>query len=71
MIKYLLWGDYLALLGLNIIPVVLVMGSRDIIIRRDYHVMMEEMERFECLMLLALKVEKGNMSQGKQEATRT
>lgn len=33
--------------------------------------MMEEMERFECLMLLALKVEKGNMSQGKQEATRT
>lgn len=58
-------------MGLNIISVVLVMGSRDIIIRREYDVMMEEMERFEDLMLLALKVEKGNMSQGKQAATRT
>jgi len=58
-------------LGLNIISVVLVMGSRDIIIRREYDVMMEEMKRFEHLMLLALKVEKENMSQGKQAATRT
>jgi len=33
--------------------------------------MMEEMKRFEHLMLLALKVEKENMSQGKQAATRT
>lgn len=33
--------------------------------------MMEEMERFEDLMLLALKVEKGDMSQGKQAAPRT
>lgn len=47
------------------------MSSRDIIIRREYDVMMEEMERFEDLMLLALKVEKGDMSQGKQAATRT
>lgn len=58
-------------MGLNIISVVLVMGSRDIIIRREYDVMMEEMKRFEHLMLLALKVEKENMSQGKQAATRT
>ena len=58
-------------MGLNIISVVLVMGSRDIIIRREYDVMMEEMKRFEQLMLLALKVEKENMSQGKQAATRT
>ena len=58
-------------MGLNIISVVLVMDSRDIIIRREYHVMMEEMERFEHHMLLTLKVEKENMSQGKQAATRT
>ena len=56
-----------ALLGLNIITMVLIRNARDVRVRKEDDVMMGtvgEMERFEDPMLLTLKMDKEAMDQG-------
>lgn len=56
-----------ALLGLNIITMVLIRNARDVRVRKEDDVMMGtvgEMERFEDPMLLTLKMDKEAMNQG-------